>query len=308
MTAFLSFSTNAGRERVPCGSVTTIGRDRNNQIVFSDLRVSRNHAMVRQLGAADYYLIDSGSSNGSWLNDRRITTPTLLHDGDRILIGGTELVFEQASPTTDTASAESLQATVVMDHPLIGEITILVADIRGFTSISERLTIQQLTRVMNQWFHSVSDIIEHHRGVVDKFIGDCVFARWESGDARQNVRDALRTACLIGTSTAKLNDDFPELDHPLRIGVGINTGLAALTVGHENTALGDSVNTAFRLETASKEIEADIVLSESAYLQLPPEYRKGVQREIRLKGKANPVHVLGLAFNQAEHILSRWET
>jgi len=304
VTAWLHVQVEAGVERVPCGTVVTLGRDRNNTIVFSEPEISRNHAMVRRLGAADYYFIDSGSSNGSWVNGRRITLPTLLHDGDIISIGRAEITFEHPAQSAAFTDSLSLQATVVMPRALVREITLLVADMRGFTALSERLTIQQLTRVMNRWFDDVSEIIACHAGIVDKFIGDCVFARWDGGDSPHEVRAALRAACRIGAATAALNDAFPEIPVPLRIGVGIHTGIAALGVGHENTALGDSVNTAFRLEAASKALETDIVLSESAYVHLPEECRRETLQELHLKGKTNPVHVVALDFAHATALLA----
>jgi adenylate cyclase len=292
MSAYLTLSGEIGTERIACGAVTTVGRDKSNDIVLSDLQVSRNHAMVRRLGEADYYLIDSGSSNGCKLNERRITTPTLLCDGDRITIGGTQFT-----------NSLSFQATVIVHSPLIKEITILVADMRGFTSLSEQLPIRTLTKVMNQWFDEVSDVIANSGGTVDKFIGDCVFARWESDDSRNNVINAMRTACVLSTTTSGLRNAFPELLEPLRIGVGINTGMASLGVGSDNTALGDAVNTAFRLETATKVLGADIVLSESSYAYLPDRYWRDYEQQVRLKGKNKPVNVIGLDFERAEILL-----
>lgn len=304
MTAYLKISDGPGTERVACGVITTIGRDKNNDIVLSDLQVSRNHAMVRRLGEDNYYLIDSGSSNGSMLNDRRITTPTLLRDADRFTIGGTAFVFEQEMGSAGFSDSLSFQATFIMDTPRIEEITILVADIRGFTSLSEQLPIQTLTRLMNQWFDQISEVIDKHAGVVDKFIGDCVFARWESDHSRENVISALRTACVVQTTTTGLSRTFPELHEPLRMGVGINTGMASLGVGSDHTALGDAVNTAFRLETATKDLGADIVMSESAYTYLPDRYWRSNEQQLRLKGKRQPVKVVGLDFAWAESMLA----
>lgn len=303
MSAYLTFSDELGTERIPCGPVTTIGRDRSNDIVLSDLRVSRNHAMVRRLGEADYYFIDSGSSNGSRLNARRIMTPTLLCNADRITIGGTEFIFEQEARPDDFTDSLSFQATMIVDAPLIKEITILVADIRGFTTLSEQLPIRTLTKIMNHWFDQVSELIYRNGGTVDKFIGDCVFARWESDDSRENVISALRTACVLKTITTGLSTLFPELHEPVRIGVGINTGIASLGVGSDNTALGDAVNTAFRLEAATKELGVDIVVSESSCSCLPASCCCDTWKQVRLKGKSKPVNVVGLAFEQAEILL-----
>lgn len=304
MSAYLTISGVPDEEHIPCGSVTTIGRDRSSDIVLSDPRVSRHHAMLRRLGEADYYLIDSGSSNGSLLNGRRITTPTLLNSADRIIIGDTGFVFEQDAPSGDFTDSLSFQATMIVDAPLIKEITILVADIRGFTGLAEQLPIRTLTRVMNHWFNEVSDAIYRHGGAVDKFIGDCVFARWEGADSRENVISALRTACELGTITRGLHCSFVELGAPVRLGVGVNTGMASLGVGSDNTALGDAVNIAFRLEAASKEIGADIVLSESSCAALPECSWGDLEQLIRLKGKRKPANVVGLDFERAEALLA----
>lgn len=305
MAAFLEFSSGTGTERVPCGPALTIGRDRNNAIVLGDRLVSRHHAMVQRLGSADYYLIDSGSSNGTWVNRRRVTAPVLLRDGDRIHMGTMEMRFVQEPRSAGLTESVSLEATVVMHSTLIREITLLVADMRGFTTLSEQLSIQQLTRVMNQWFHDVSGIIAEQHGLVDKFIGDCVFARWEGDDPAANVMDALRTACRIAEATHALAHAFPDLPVPLRIGAGINTGLASVGIGSENTALGDTVNTAFRLETASKELETDIVLSESSHACLPGSPWEMTCRQVRLKGKRKPVQVVALRFEEAEALLAK---
>jgi adenylate cyclase len=88
------------------------------------------------------------------------------------------------------------------------------------------------------------------------------------------------------------------------MGVGINTGLASLGVGSDNTALGDAVNIAFRLESATKELGVDVVLSESSYTSLPDCDWHDAEQEIKLKGKRNPVKVVGLHFDQAENLLN----
>lgn len=303
MTAHLKYFSQGSEVSIVCGAVTSIGRDRGHDIVLADPQVSRQHAIVRRLGKTDYYLIDSGSSNGSRVNGRRITTPTLLSDSDRIAIGGTMLSFSYKPSSYNFSDSLSMQATVVMDEPVIREITVLVADIRGYTRLSEKLPIQVLTRVMSQWFEQMSAGISENGGTVDKFIGDCVFARWEGDHARENVINALRASCALETRTSQLHQLFPELSEPLRIGVGINSGLASVEVGSDNTALGDAVNTAFRLESASKELGADIVLSESAYSNLAEGLWDDKAQQLKLKGKMNGVKVVALAFEQAKGVL-----
>lgn len=302
MTATLIFSADNSEQEISFEGVLTIGRDRKNDMILPDPLVSRNHALIRQLGNDDYYLIDSGSSNGSYLNGRRITTPVVLQDGDTIAIGSTMIRFHQAVATprefTQTAAEET---TILVPNLDIEDITILVADIRGFTSLSEAIPIKTLTRIMSEWFREVTECVQRSGGIVDKFIGDCVYARWHSARSsceQDMVWNSLRAALAINGVTDSLYRQNPELPHPLHIGVGINTGQAAVGVGRDNTAIGDAVNLAFRLETASKELGRDIVISASSYRHLPEELWRDRRSRVTVKGKKEPVEVCGLNFDE----------
>jgi len=178
MSATLSYLDAGTLKEVVCKTAITIGRDVHNDIPVDDLSVSRSHAIIRMIGHDDYYLIDSGSANGSMLNRHRISMPPLLKNGDRVKIGRLELSFQQEKKSISGNDTQSMLETVISDTPAISENNILVADIRGLTTLSERVNIRQLTKMMNSWFRQVSYIIVKNGGMVDKFIGDCVFARW----------------------------------------------------------------------------------------------------------------------------------
>lgn len=297
MSATLSYTVDDFNRTVPCKTVLTVGRDKNSDIVLGDLMVSRNHAMIRCIGHGDYYLIDGGSSNGSYVNQQRVTMPRLLKHGDRIVIGGVEFLFEQEKREVVEADNVSMQETIVHDTPEIKKITILVADIRGFTSLSEQIPIRTLTQLMNTWFNRVNDIIQQQQGIVDKFIGDCVFARWEADDDEaETVIRALTAAEAINKMTEELNHSFTELTEELKIGVGINTGAASVGIGVDNSALGDAVNVAFRLESATKVLGKDIVMSETAYRHIPEKFWEPLTQKIRVKGKRDPVRIFAVDF------------
>jgi adenylate cyclase len=307
MTALIRFKHQGKIQEVPCKTVLTMGRDRNSDIVLPDLHASRNHAMIRRIGQGDYYLIDSGSSNGSFINQQRVTTPRLLKDGDRITMGRLEMEFNQTKKDEALVDTMSLQDTLISDTPEIQQITILVADIRGFTTLSEQVDIRTLTKLMNSWFHQVSDSIIKHGGIVDKFIGDCVFARWESDkDQHKTVIQALSAASNINQITRKLNETFTEITEPIQIGVGINTGAASMG-GKDNSALGDAVNIAFRLESASKFLGTDIVLSETAYQHLPASFVDGRRQHVQVKGKRDPIRICTLDFSEVDPILAEMQ-
>ncbi len=306
MSAVIRYQNKGTEKRVPCKAVLTLGRDKNSDIVIIDLLASRNHAMIRRLGSNDYYLIDSGSSNGSFVNSHRVTIPRLLKTGDRIQIGGSELIFEQEYTEEDTMDTISMEETIISDRPVIRQITVLVADIRGFTSLSESVNIRTLTRMMTSWFHKVTDVITEHGGIVDKFIGDCVFARWEfDSQDEQSVVRALQAALLINEVTEELNKSSVEIPEKLHVGVGINTGVASMGIGQDATALGDAVNIAFRLESATKVLGTDIVMSESSYSTLPEECLAGEKQHIRVKGKRDVLRICSMHFDDVKKVLTK---
>ena len=304
MSANVCYRNKGVSKKVPCKAVLTLGRDKNSDIVIIDLLASRNHAMIRRLGHSDYYLIDSGSSNGSFVNSHRVAIPRLLKTGDLIQIGGSELVFEQEYEEEERMDTISMEETIISDRPVLRQITVLVADIRGFTSLSESVNIRTLTRMMTKWFHSVTDVITNHGGIVDKFIGDCVFARWEfDSNEAQSVMRALQAAVLINDVTEELNKNSAEVHEKLRVGVGINTGVASMGIGQNATALGDAVNIAFRLESATKVLGTDIVMSESSYSTLPENCMAGEKQKIKVKGKRDVLRICSLHFGDVKNML-----
>lgn len=308
MSAIIRVNSKGVSKGIPCKAVLTLGRDKNSDIVIIDLLASRNHAMIRRLGHSDYYLIDSGSSNGSFVNSHRVAIPRLLKTGDRIQIGGCELVFEQLHKKENTMDTISMEETIISDRPVIRQITVLVADIRGFTSLSESVDIRTLTRMMTKWFHNVTDVITNHGGIVDKFIGDCVFARWESDiNEAQSVMKALCAAIEINNVTEELNQNSAEISEKLRVGVGINTGVASMGIGQDATALGDAVNIAFRLESATKVLGSDIVMSESSYCSLPEDCLAGEKQHIRVKGKRDVLRICSLHFDDVKNMLNTFK-
>ena len=304
MVAVITYRNKKEIKKVPCGSTVTLGRDKNSDIVFTDSHVSRNHAMIRCVGHNDYYLIDSGSANGSYINRLRITAPRLLRSGDCITIGQIQLLFSQDEKIENQSDSLPMMDTIIRDAPQIRQITILVADIRGFTSLSERVNIRTLSKFMNSWFHQVSNAIVTNGGSVDKFIGDCVFACWETELGQKiSVEQALRAACDISDITRELGQDYAEISEQIRIGVGINTGAASLGVGQDNTAMGDAVNVAFRLESATKLLGTDVVVSETAYRHLPEGLLEGKKQQVTVKGKRDPVRICCFEFSEVEKIL-----
>ena len=114
---------------------------------------------------------------------------------------------------------------------------------------------------------------------------------------------ALQAAILINDVTEELNKSSDEISEKLRVGVGINTGVASMGIGQDATALGDAVNIAFRLESATKVLGTDIVMSESSYGSLPVECVSGEKQHIRVKGKRDVLRICSLHFEDVKKML-----
>jgi adenylate cyclase len=296
-------------EELPCLSVMTIGRDKSSTICLSDPMASRNHGVIRSVGKDQFYLLDTGSRNGIYLNKRRVSSPMLLKDGDIITIGDSFMTFAQddvqvLDDTLDNTTTDFAE-TMHYIKAEIRSIIVLVSDIRGFTSMSERLPIEILTKLMSFWFQEVQSIVDKNFGIVDKFIGDCVLAKWEVDPGNtESLFQALKTTLELNQLTSGLIRKFPEIGSPLRIGVGLNHGEAAVGIGVDNTIMGDVVNTAFRLETASKDLKSDVVINSSFYSLLPNNFPMEEPQMITVKGKSEELNVTTITFETLQKYLN----
>ncbi len=292
-----------------CSSVTLIdkttfriGRGEGNDIILPFKWVSRQHAMLEAEESGALYLIDLGSTNGTFVNSRRIVTPTLLRSGDSLAIGQTVMVFRQetqigrARPETEEMVGAR---TVSFSRKEI--VTILVSDIHGFTGLVESLGDQRISDLLQAWSPRVSAIVGAHEGMVDKFLGDAVMAVWIGGNVARHVRQSLSTVLAIDRFTRELGRKTRGIDRELCTGAAINTGEAfAGNMGSDGrrdfTVIGDAVNVTFRLESLTTSAGTDILIGEGSatYMQgwgLPLKPSRYL-----LKGKEDEVTAYGCRF------------
>jgi len=179
------------------------------------------------------------------------------------------------------------------------EIAVLFADIRGFTTLSESRLPYDVVFILNRYFAEMGAAIEGAGGRIDKFIGDGIMALFGvGGDPAAGARDALDAARAMAERLRDLNDSLAQdLDAPLRIGIGIHLGpciVGEMGYGRVRgvTAVGDTVNTASRLEGATKEFGAQLIVSRTlagtAGVSLP-----GAElAEIPIRGRDRPMRIL----------------
>jgi adenylate cyclase len=172
--------------------------------------------------------------------------------------------------------------------------TVLFSDIRSFTSMSERQDPQQTVGILNEYFSTMADIILKNKGTLDKYIGDGILAFFGAPVKREEHADlAVRTAIEMITQLEVLNKKL-ALDNPLEIGIGIHSGDAVVgNIGSklkmEYTIIGDTVNTASRIEGLTKELKAGILITEATFSRLTATYNIVPEREITLRGKTKPI-------------------
>ena len=186
------------------------------------------------------------------------------------------------------------------DIHLEGEVrdcTILVTDIAGYTTISEELSPKEIVQMLNEYFSVLVGIIQKHKGVVNKFIGDSIFAMFNVPlDDEHHAANAVKAALEIEqiTSCVKFGKD-----RRLNTRIGINSGVVvAGNIGSsdrmEYTVIGDDVNIAARLEQLNKEHGTNILVGENTYRLATEQFHFTQLGDIQLKGKEKRIKVFKL--------------
>jgi adenylate cyclase len=178
------------------------------------------------------------------------------------------------------------------------EIAILFSDIRGFTALSEGRLPYDVVFILNRYFAAMGRAVESAGGRVDKFVGDGIMALFGvTGEVEEGCRNALAAARLMSEQLVELNEALrAELAEPLRIGIGLHVGPVIVgEMGYGSattiTAIGDSVNTASRLEGLAKEYNAELVVSAEVIARAGLEVMGGRRGEIEIRGKQEKLAV-----------------
>jgi adenylate cyclase len=174
-------------------------------------------------------------------------------------------------------------------------ISVLFCDIRGFTSISEGLPPEKVVLLLNEYFERMVEVVFRNHGMLDKFIGDgmmVIFGAPE--DDPYQEEHALNAAIEMQSELRSLAEKWKLEGVNLRIGIGINSGPAIVgnigsTRRMEYTAIGDTVNLASRLESATKELGVGILISEYTHNALRGSFRFRNMGSVQVKGRAEPV-------------------
>jgi adenylate cyclase len=267
--------------------------------------------LIAPLVAAGYFAF----LRGWWLN---FTIPALTLSGNVLLVSLYRSLFEEKekrrvrSAFGQYLSPEVIRRLLVnprLVEPKKTDITVMFSDIRGFTTISEKLDAQDLALFLNQYLSDMTSLVFEHHGTLDKYIGDAVMAFWgapfeEPGHAARACNTALKMMERVREMQKKWEaEGKPHLD----IGIGLNTGVAsvgnmgsALRYGY--TALGDTVNLSSRLEGLNKDYGTHIIVSETTYSAAKDDGFLFRELDlIRVKGKLQPVTIYELIGRATEN-------
>lgn len=277
-----------------------LGRSPDATIRLTDAGVSRQHATIRRDGNV-FWLSDLGSANGSFVNDVAASTARALRHGDRIQLGTCLFIFENEDDSTKdhTSSGTQMLHTIALPMKTV-KATLLVGDLRNFTTISSQLTAEEVASMLREWYADCERILKPRGAIIDKFIGDGVFAYW-AGDSIEVREQATEAAKLLSSPEASESPVRKRMRDEMKIEVhchvGLNVGDVALgAMGRGvNTAVGEAVNVTFRIESLTRKLQVP-VLAGAPFVDGWPDGNKffknvGIHP---VKGQPEPVEVYTL--------------
>ena len=243
-------------------------------MVLDSPKVSRRHALIHLQNIGELWLIDFGSSNGTFLNKRRIHHPFRLSDGDQITIGDQVFRFRQPLAISEEYKTDVMQRTLREIEKV--PCWLLVADIRGFTPLSQHVQSDDLDVLLGRWIFSCNEIIENQHGMINKYLGDGFLAYWSDADTSPE-----EIAEVISAFKELQRKQWPEFRFVVHFGAVAIGGVASMG---EESLMGTEVNLIFRLEKLAGSLGEATALSEAARTKLGELVPVRSRGEFELKG------------------------
>jgi adenylate cyclase len=264
----------ADGRRHPIKGSCSLGRAGANTIVLESPKVSRRHALIHLQNIGELWLIDFGSSNGTFLNKRRIHHPIRLSDGDQITIGDQVLKLRQPVTISEEHKTDVMQRTLREIEKIL--CWLLVADVRGFTPLSREMQSEDLDVLLGAWIFSCKEIIENQHGIINKYLGDGFLAYWPAADT--SPEEIVAIIYALKELQRKESPAFRLVMHFGPVAIG---GVASMG---EESLMGGEVNLIFRLEKLASSLAEPCCLSETAHTKLNGLVAARSLGEFELKG------------------------
>jgi hypothetical protein len=260
--------------RHPIKGSCSLGRAGANTIVLDSPKVSRRHALIHLQNIGELWLIDFGSSNGTFLNKRRIHHPIRLSDGDQITIGDQVLKVRHPILISEAQKTDIMQGTAweIENMPC----WLLVADIRGFSPLSREMRSEELDALLGAWIFRCKEIVENQHGIINKYLGDGFLAYWREADTSPE-----EIVAVISALKQLQREEGPAFRLVIHFGPVAIGGIASMG---EESLIGSEVNLIFRLEKLASSLGEHCCVSEAANAKLRELMETRHLGEFELKG------------------------
>lgn len=203
-------------------------------------------------------------------------------------------------PVPEMTGARPGQAPSTGDEAIVVPVTVMFADLRGFTSLVEAYPPNQVVQQLNEYFTCMSRILVNHGAIVDKYMGDEIMAYFEAANPLEYslmAQNAVKAGITMVNALKHLNQMWEARGWPtLACGIGLNSGPVlkgsiGSTIKHETTIIGDTVNVASRLQHLNKEYDATIIISPSTAKLVQGSFDLQELGEVQLRGKSQRLRI-----------------
>lgn len=197
-----------------------------------------------------------------------------------------------------SVSEELLSSATIERQGVRKNVAILFCDIRGFTSMSEKMEPEEVVHLLNEYLNTMVKLIMQHNGVIDKFIGDAIMAIWGAPQATGTEPfDAVTAALHMRRGLVQLNNDrIARNENPVRFGIGLHYGpCVSGIIGSEErleySVIGDTVNVCSRIESMTKSLGVDILVTDALRESISDKFMFEMLEAVTVKGKEKPIQV-----------------
>lgn len=259
--AFPAWLETETSERLPLEGASGIGRSEDNQVRLPGEKVSRHHALIQSRDRVVYWLTDLGSSNGTFLNGRRVTEPSRLYDQDRISIGPWQVLFRQPGGRPRPAMDFSIsQGTLSLQDPKSVACWMLLVDLGSLAEVARDIDVADVSKLTSAMLEACASVVQGRGGSINRYVGNGFLASWQgSASMAHAVAHALQD---LQTLRAGSKLKFRFVLHHGEVTTG--TGVSA----EEKKIVGPEAGFVFRVDKLAANLGLATLISEPAALLL----------------------------------------
>ena len=243
-------------ETWPLEANCPIGRSPSNELVIKDRKVSRRHAVIHRQNGNEFWVVDLGSGNGTYVNGMRVSLPRQLTDNDELGFGDFKVRFRHDAALDEKSRTAAIPSMTVIDVKSI-KCWMLLADIINSTTLAKQHDQATWASLVGSWAGNCRQIVELHGGAINKYLGDGFLAIWPWQEGHNEHICGALDALISLQETADL---------PFRLAVhsGELTSGGGPTLGEDNLT-GFELILLFRMEKLAGSVQQTTLFSQAAY-------------------------------------------